>query len=132
MSKQKKTLQLGMNPSTASGRLVKDILFDFVDKSGAICHQCGEKMTRDTFSIEHKVPWLDSEDPVSLYFDLDNIAFSHLICNTKASRNPSKGRRSHGVAGYNRGCKCGTCRSANTDKSRRMRSDRKTRTGRDR
>jgi len=86
MSKDKKTAQLGMSPSTASGRLVKDILFDFVEKSGYTCYHCGEQMTRETFSIEHKVPWLDSEDPVGLFFALDNIHYSHLSCNARAAR----------------------------------------------
>ncbi|MBP7540882.1 MAG: hypothetical protein KA802_13235 [Saprospiraceae bacterium] len=38
-------------------------------------------MTRETFSIEHKVSWLNSNNPVELYFDLNNISFSHLSCN---------------------------------------------------
>lgn len=83
----KKALQLGMNPSTASGRLVKDVLWNYIVKSGDNkCHQCGCEMTRENFSIEHKTPWLDSEDPVGLYFDLNNISFSHLSCNAKAGR----------------------------------------------
>jgi len=81
MKKVKRENQLGMNPSTASGRLVKDLLFKFVGESGHTCFRCGREMTRDDFSIEHKSPWLDSDDPVKLFFDLDNIAFSHKSCN---------------------------------------------------
>lgn len=80
----KKKLQLGMNPSTASGRLVKDILFSFIKDRP--CCKCGQPMTRETFSIEHLVPWLDSNDPVKTYFDLDNIDFSHLKCNVSDAR----------------------------------------------
>jgi len=47
-------------------------------------------MSRDTFSIEHKIPWLDSSDPVGLYFDLNNISFSHHSCNVRAARRPNK------------------------------------------
>jgi len=90
MSKQKKTQQLGMNPSTASGRLNKDILFAFVKEAGHTCFRCGEELTRDTFSIEHKEAWLDSKEPIQLFFDLSNIAYSHLSCNVKASRVPNK------------------------------------------
>jgi hypothetical protein len=83
----KKSLQLGMNPSTASGRLVKDILFSLVvETKKDICYHCKEKINREDFSIEHKNPWLDSENPHKLFFDLDNIAFSHLSCNIRASR----------------------------------------------
>ena len=90
MSKQKKTEQLGMSVSTANGRLVKDLLFKLAIDAGHKCHRCGDVLTRDTFSIEHKVPWLDSENPLGLYFDLDNIAFSHLSCNSGAARRPTK------------------------------------------
>lgn len=85
MSKTKKAQQLGMNPSTAQQRLVKDLLWEHV-ASHTPCHRCGGDMSRDTFSIEHLVPWLDSEDPVGLFFDLENVGFSHLACNVGASR----------------------------------------------
>lgn len=86
----KKQSQLGMNPSTASGRLVKDVLFKFVQMHHPNCFKCGLPMTRETFSIEHKTPWLDSDDPVGLYFDLNNIDFSHNKCNAAAARRPNK------------------------------------------
>lgn len=78
----KKQQQLGMNPSTASGKLVRDVLWKLVAQTEQdACCKCGEPMSRETFSIEHVTPWLDSEDPVGLYFDLENISFSHLRCN---------------------------------------------------
>lgn len=87
----KKQQQLGMNPSTASGRLVKDVLYKLVVQTGQNnCYHCGFPMSRDTFSIEHMVPWLDSEDPLGLFFDLDNISFSHISCNVAAGRKPHK------------------------------------------
>lgn len=76
-----------MNPSTASNRLVKDILWKFIEESGEdVCFKCGEIMSREDFSIEHKEPWLDSDDPVKNFFDLENISFSHLNCNISAAR----------------------------------------------
>ena len=87
ISINKKAEQLGMNPSTASHRLVKDILYKLIQEKGELCYRCNNPMTRDTFSIEHKIAWLDSEDALNLFFDLDNIAFSHLSCNIKSSRN---------------------------------------------
>jgi hypothetical protein len=85
---QKKNDQLGMNVGTASNRLVKDLLFSHVKDTP--CYHCGGKLGRDNFSIEHKTPWLDSEDPLGLFFDLDNITFSHLSCNSGAARKPTK------------------------------------------
>lgn len=87
----KKHYQLGMNPSTASNRLIKDLLWDFVVKTGkCLCFKCGKEMTRETFSVEHILPWLDSADPVGLYFDIANISYSHRVCNISAARKPNK------------------------------------------
>ena len=83
---EKKQQQLGMNPSTASGRLVKDILYKLVSERDNNCYRCGKGMTRETFSVEHKEAWLDSADPVGLFFSLDNISFSHHSCNVAAGR----------------------------------------------
>ena len=78
-----------MNPGTAQGRLVKDLLFKFVLIHYPNCYHCGKPLTRETFSIEHKTPWLDSDDPVGLFFDLNNVDFSHLSCNSAGAR-PSR------------------------------------------
>lgn len=75
-----------MTTGKASHRLVKDLLFDFVVKAGHKCYRCNGELTRDTFSIEHKKAWLDSGEPVQLFFDLDNIAFSHMKCNFGAAK----------------------------------------------
>lgn len=113
MRKDRKAEQLGMNASTASGRLLKDILFKFICDAGQnMCYQCGESMSREDFSIEHKTPWLDSSNPTELFFDLENISFSHLKCNIGAARR--KKGFSHGTtAGYdNYGCRCDECKAA--------------------
>lgn len=91
----KKSKQLGMNVSTATGKLLKDLLFDFVVKSGIKCFRCGGELTRDSFSIDHKVPWLHTKDPVNSFFDLDNISYSHLSCNCSDARHPNKKYASH-------------------------------------
>lgn len=112
-TKSKKRNQLGMNPSTASSRLVKDILFNFIDQQGINCYHCNSPMTREDFSIEHKTPWLDSENPKELYFDLDNISFSHLLCNTGAARRTKSGVYKHpSLNAYDRhGCRCKECKA---------------------
>lgn len=89
--KIKRTEQLGMNPSTASHKLVKDILYSLILKTtDNKCHRCGEEMCREDYSIEHIVPWLHEENARELYFDLNNITFSHFKCNIKACRKPTK------------------------------------------
>lgn len=82
----KKKSKLGMNISTANARLQRDLLYALVVKTGQnACYRCGREMTRETFSIEHKVGWLNSDDPVGLYFNLDNISYSHLGCNSRVT-----------------------------------------------
>lgn len=110
---QNKKNQLGMNPSTASNRLIKDLLFDFVIKAGHKCHRCGGDLERHTISIEHIEAWLDSDHPIEMFFDIQNIAYSHLSCNARASRpgiRPKRGM-THGTSGYRQGCRCEKCKS---------------------
>ena len=82
MSKQgNKNKQLGMPHGTAQARLRKKILFSLVKISDLdTCFQCEQPIANiDNLSIEHIIPWLNSDDPVGLFFDLNNIAFSHFI-----------------------------------------------------
>lgn len=79
-----------MSYGKASHTLVKDLLFSFICKTEHSCFRCGLPLTRDTFSIDHIEPWLDSEDPVKSFFDLGNISFSHISCNSKAARRPHR------------------------------------------
>jgi hypothetical protein len=56
-------------------------LFNLLQKYAEdACFRCGEKIERiEDLSIEHKKPWEGIS--VELFWDLDNIAFSHLRCN---------------------------------------------------
>lgn len=81
---------LSMNFSTASHRLRMDLLYAFVIQAGHSCYRCGKALSRETFSIEHKEPWMKSFDPVKAFFDLSNIAFSHKSCNYAAGERPTK------------------------------------------
>lgn len=86
-SNQKKYDKLGMPYGTANGRLKKNIMFDLVCKLRLnLCFHCKMEITNvDQFSVEHKIPWLNSDAPLELFFDLNNIAFSHLFCNVEAA-----------------------------------------------
>lgn len=87
---RKKNIQLGMPYGTACNKLRKSLLFSLIKELNKnVCYQCGKIIeSEDELSIEHKIPFLDSEDPKKLFFDLNNIAFSHLKCNAKAARRP--------------------------------------------
>ena len=88
MTKEKKKRQLGMDPGTASHRLKIDLLFFAFGHQR--CVRCRKPLSRSDFSIDHVKPWLDSEDPVGLFFDLGNIAFSHKKCNYGNARSRRK------------------------------------------
>lgn len=91
-SNDKKKTALGEAYGTARNRLIKNLLFKFMKDLGLdTCFQCGCKIkTNKEMSIEHKVPWLNSEDPTKTFYDLENIAFSHLSCNCRAAERPIK------------------------------------------
>jgi hypothetical protein len=84
--------QLGMKFAKANSRLTRMILFNFAQTNNQdTCFHCRKKIESvDGFSIEHKIPWIDSIDPIKTFFDLNNIAFSHLACNMKAARRHRK------------------------------------------
>lgn len=102
-SNEKKAEQLGMPYGTACGKLRKSLLWGYiVGAKENFCFQCkGEILSIDDLSIEHKIPWLDSDDPVELFFDVGNVTYSHLSCNISAARrvkiheNPTERRKIH-------------------------------------
>lgn len=82
----RKSQFLGMPHGTASSRLRKLILFDLLRRHKEnICFKCTQLIEKvEELSIEHKKPWEGVS--VELFWNLENIAFSHLICNTKGRR----------------------------------------------
>lgn len=78
---------LGMSHGTANNQLRKMILFNCIQKLGEdICFRCGKKIEHIAdLSIEHKESWQLSKTPKKTFFDLGNIAFSHLDCNISSA-----------------------------------------------
>lgn len=76
-----RTAQLGMPFGTAVHRLRKNIIFSMMKRLGEdACFKCSLPIdTVDEMSMEHKQPWLNRD--VALFWDLDNLAWSHLACN---------------------------------------------------
>lgn len=107
-----KDKQLGMDFGTACHRLKKLILFKYIQKAEEdICFKCAKKIDIvQELSIEHKVTWQGKSS--DLFWDLDNIAFSHLKCNKKTPVYPNG--RAHGERKkYDaEGCRCDKCRMA--------------------
>ena len=74
------------NANTARRKLYKAILYDMALKLTLhYCYRCGKTIDRvEDLSIDHKISWRLSSDPAKSFFDLNNIAFSHLRCNVSA------------------------------------------------
>ena len=85
-SNQKKSATLGLAHGTACHRLRKNVLFHLLEKHGEnSCFKCGEVISRvEDLSIEHKLPWEGIS--ADLFWDLNNIAFSHIGCNVPHRR----------------------------------------------
>ncbi len=77
--------QLGQTVSSAMHELKKQLMFGMLVELGRdVCYRCGGKLRVDDFSVEHKEPWRGVDN--SLFWDHNNIGFSHLSCNSRANR----------------------------------------------
>ena len=105
---------------TAGGKLKKMILFDLLKRhSENVCYRCGNEIEScDELSVEHKKAWLHN-DP-ALFWDLDNVAFSHLDCNM-AERRVRPRNMVHTATGYRYGCRCNGCKNDHTKEMRKYR-----------
>lgn len=98
------------------------LLFKYVQLAGHdVCHRCQRKIESITdFSIEHRAAWQRAADPKSAFFDLEDIAFSHLRCNVAAGNQSREYPVKHGTnKGYDRGCRCEECKSVKSAKNAR-------------
>ena len=126
-STELKTRQLGMPFGTASNKLRKLILFKYIKMAGEdMCFKCGKKISIvDDLSIEHKIPWQGKTN--DLFWNLDNIAFSHLKCNKRSLKwlngRPHGNRDKYG----HEGCRCDICRKSQMDYQRSRRNFKRTR-----
>lgn len=97
----KKAAILGMPYGTACHRLRKMILFHIIQRHREnTCFKCGKPIDDiKELSIEHKEPW--QIGGASLFWDINNIAFSHLKCNRQSVSLPGTGKslRKIGVDG---------------------------------
>ena len=81
MSNESKTATLGMPHGTASSRLRKILLFEVLKRHNEnVCVRCDKVIDSvDELSVEHLKPWEGVS--AELFWDLNNVAFSHLNCN---------------------------------------------------
>lgn len=80
-------------PTGASSyKLYRTIMMHLAERLGlCLCFRCGKKIEKlREFSVEHKIPWVGHPDAATVFMDVNNIAFSHLSCNSRAQRKPNK------------------------------------------
>lgn len=120
---QLKNEQLGMSHGAAANILRKNIMFSLLKVHGYnVCYHCEKEIENaKQLSIEHKTPWLYSANPRELFFDLNNIAFSHLRCNSGAARKTRKTKHPSEWA-YAKGCRCEDCREIRRKKAAKYRA----------
>jgi hypothetical protein len=117
---------LGEPFGTATGKLRKMILFKLIQAQELdMCYRCSNKIESiDDLSIEHKDAWQSSDNPVEAFYDLNNIAFSHLDCNKRAQIH-KKGPEDpslHNLSRYrHHKCRCSIC----VDAQRKYKQERK-------
>lgn len=77
---------LGEKLSTAKSKLNKLLMFELARKCHMdTCFRCGDKITDIAdFTIDHKESWILSDEPAKVFYDIENIAFSHAKCNYEA------------------------------------------------
>ncbi len=112
---KRKAEQLGIPFGTATNRLRKMVLFRLLQRLDEdVCSRCGKRiMGADDLSMEHKKPWLGKD--TALFWDIDNVSFSHLSCNSGApNREKQTCHRGHSLADAivdSRGSRnCRTCK----------------------
>ena len=74
---------LGMSGGSANNRMRNNVVFRLAGKLDMLtCFRCGQPITSvGDLSYDHIKEWRKADDPASLFFDAENIAFSHRLCN---------------------------------------------------
>lgn len=116
MGNKEKNATLGMPSGTACNRLRKLVLFRQLQKHKEnICVRCNKEIEKvEDLSIEHIKPWEGIS--AELFWNLDNVAFSHLSCNRPFRCGPVR-KEIHGTYGSRHGhrCRCEPCCQAMRD-----------------
>ena|SRR5579872_4883064 len=111
---------LGMSAGKAAHILKKSLFLKLLQQTNNdICFRCKTKIqTAAELSIDHKIDW--RYDKVDLYWNLDNIAYSHRKCNKPSRFKAPSGKRGI-VTTYQFGCRCRLCKDAKNHSNNKWR-----------
>ena len=92
-------IQRILGKGASSHKLDRMIMMKLIQETGKdVCFQCGQKIEDvNTLSVEHKETWQEADDPKAAFFNMENIAFSHLRCNVSAN---GSSRKTHCPQGH--------------------------------
>ncbi len=83
---------LGDEYGRCNHRLKQKYIFHLIKSADEnVCYRCGQPIeSSDDLSYEHKISWIPSKEngfigDKNLYYDLNNLCFSHIFCNCGAS-----------------------------------------------
>ena len=78
---ERKSQLLGMSWGVDGYRLKKMVMLHLIKQLGLdVCFRCGKPIeSPNDLSLDHKKNWIN--DNVELFWDVENIAFSHTKCN---------------------------------------------------
>ena len=81
--KQKYEKQLGMTLGKARNVLYAKMLLHYAKESGNdFCSKCNQPIDLPSeVSLDHIIPWRNSEQATELYFDINNVSLAHKKCN---------------------------------------------------
>jgi hypothetical protein len=126
-SNERRKQQLGMPYGTASNKLRKMLMFKFAQELGYDnCYACGLVIgSPEELSIEHIEPWEGRPHGTEKFWDLDNIAFSHLRCNVQHTKNKYGNRGGTFKQGEDGTAWCSSCQAFREVKHFQKASNRK-------
>lgn len=123
--------QLGMSRGRASNLLKKHIMFRLLEQLKQLaCYKCGKIIeSPNRLSVEHKRSWFRVD--TKLFWDLNNVAFSHTRCNrpdrpfdigglNRAKTHCKRGHKLPQTRNKNGGRVCKICKNQ-TEKLRKQR-----------
>ncbi len=92
---KEKKKQLGMSSGNAKHILSRKIIFSLLkEQTKNICYRCNKEIkSYKTLSIDHKKDWLHSKNAKKLFFDIKNVKFSHIKCNTPKNPTSNNNRK---------------------------------------
>lgn len=101
---------IGFNQVAHARRvLMKILMFNYAKRLGlANCYRCKKELELSDFTIDHIEGWRNKSNAKELFFDVDNIRFSHHSCNSANTSIEKKPKR-HGHSLYTKGCRCDIC-----------------------